>query len=70
MKESTLIQMRNRIDSLEKTLLSLRYELVNLKNLSIGTLETIKKMPDYTEAIQELKKEVSEKSSEEQEANA
>ena len=70
MKESTLIQMRNRVDSLEKTILSLRYELLNLKNLSIGTLETIKKMPDYAEAIQELKKEVSEKSSEEQEANA
>ena len=62
--------MRNRVDSLEKTILSLRYELLNLKNLSIGTLETIKKMPDYAEAIQELKKEVSEKSSEEQEANA
>ena len=32
-------------------------ELYNLKNLSVGTLETIKRMPDYDEALDTLKKD-------------
>ena len=34
------------------------YELNNVKDLSVGTLETIKKMPKYKEAIEKLKKEL------------
>ena len=32
-------------------------EMYNLKNLSVGTLETIKRMPDYDEALDKLKQE-------------
>jgi cell shape-determining protein MreC len=31
-------------------------ELSMLKDLSVGTLETIKLMPDYSEALEKLKK--------------
>ena len=31
-------------------------EMYNLKNLSVGTLETIKRMPDYDE-VEKLKEE-------------
>ena len=32
-----------------------------IANLSVGTLETIKKMPDYNEALEALKKEMEKK---------
>ena len=34
-----------------------RKQYHNLKNLSVGTLETIKRMPDYDEALEKLKEE-------------
>ena len=36
-------------------------ELGNLKNLSVGTLETLKKIPGYEEAISKLVEEQKEK---------
>jgi len=39
-------------------------EITQVKDLAIGTLETIKKMPGYEKAIEELKKDVVEKPSE------
>ncbi len=30
-------------------------EMYNLKNLSVGTLETMKRMPNYDEALEKLK---------------
>ena len=33
-------------------------ELINLRDLSVGTLETLKKMPGYEKAIEELKEEL------------
>jgi cell shape-determining protein MreC len=32
------------------------HELNNIKTISMGTLQTIKEMPDYNEAIEKLKK--------------
>jgi len=56
-------QKQSRVDSLEKrmaavtnVLQELINELNNLKTISIGTLQTIKEMPDYDEAIEKLKK--------------
>jgi len=43
-------------------------ELAQIKDLAIGTLETIKNMPDYDEAIKKLKKDVLKKSSKAEEA--
>jgi cell shape-determining protein MreC len=56
-------QKQSRVDSLEKrmaavtnVLQELINELNNLRTISIGTLQTIKEMPDYDEAIEKLKK--------------
>jgi len=57
MKEETLIQIKNKVERLEQTMQQVIQELYNLKNLSVGTLETIKRMPDYDEALDTLKKE-------------
>jgi cell shape-determining protein MreC len=58
MKESKLIEMSNKIDALTRIVQRLINELNNLKDLSVGTLETIKKMPKYKEAITKLRKEL------------
>ena len=57
MKEETLIQIKNKVERLEQTMQQVIKELYNLKNLSVGTLETIKRMPDYDEALDTLKKD-------------
>jgi len=55
-------QKQSRVDNLEKrmaavtnVLQQLINELNNVKTISIGTLQTIKEMPDYDEAIEKLK---------------
>jgi len=61
MKESKLLEMQNKVAALTRVVQQLISEIDNLKNLSIGTLETIKKMPDYKLALEELKKEMAKK---------
>ena len=51
MKEQTLIEMRNKIETLGGVANQLIKEVNNIKQLALGTLETIKQMPDYDEAI-------------------
>ena len=58
MKEQKLIIMYNRVEKLGALMEGVLIELTNLRDLSIGTLETIKKMPDYKEAIKELTEEL------------
>ena len=55
MKEQKLIEMRNKLDKLAQIMQQVIQEMYNLKNLSVGTLETIKRMPDYDEALEKLK---------------
>ena len=57
MKEETLIQIKNKVERLEQTMQQVIQELYNLKNLSVGTLETIKRMPQYDKALDKLKKD-------------
>ena len=57
MKEETLIQIKNKVERLEKTMQQVIQELYNLKNLSVGTLETLKRMPKYDKALDQLKKD-------------
>lgn len=57
MKEQTLIQLKNKVEQLEITMQQVIQEMYNLKSLSVGTLETIKRMPDYDEALDKLKEE-------------
>ena len=63
-------QKSSRVDLLEKkiqALIGVVQQLLDenayLKDLAVGTLETIKQMPDYEEAINKLKTQVTEKAS-------
>jgi len=55
MKESTLIEMQNKIAALTRVAQQMINELNILSTTAIGTLETVKLMPGYQEAIDELK---------------
>lgn len=55
MKESELIQMKNQIKNLMGVQQAILSQLSNLKDLSIGTLETLKLMEGYQEAVDQLK---------------
>ena len=58
MKESTLLEMQNKIKALTNVIQNLLSENLQLRDLSVGTLETLKLMPGYDEAIEQLKESV------------
>ena len=60
MKESTLLEMQNKIKALTNVVQHLVNELEYIRTLSYGTLETIKQMPDYDEALSKVKTKVKE----------
>ena len=64
MKESTLLEMQNKIKALTNIVQNLLSENLQLRDLSVGTLETLKLMPGYDEAIEQLKKSVTKKENE------
>ena len=70
MKESKLIEMRNKVETLGGVANQLIREINNIKQLAVGTLETIKQMPDYDEAIKKLKEQAIKESSKTKEADA
>ena len=55
MKESKLIEMQNKVESLGNAVNKIINEITNLKDLSVGTLELVKRLPDYNEALEALK---------------
>ena len=57
MKESKLIAMSNKVEQLGAAVNKIISELTNMKDLSIGTLELVKKFPEYEEALNKLKEE-------------
>ncbi len=57
MKESKLILMAKNVLRLEETVDTLNKELVRTQNMTIGTLEVIKRMKGYEDAVKTLKKE-------------
>jgi hypothetical protein len=61
MKESTLLEMQNKIKAITNVLQQLINENTQLRDLSVGTLETIKHMPGYDAAIEKLKEELTKK---------
>jgi hypothetical protein len=61
MKESKLIEMSNKIDTLGSAMNRVVQELTNLKDLSIGTMELIKEFPDYQSALDKLKESLTTK---------
>ncbi len=62
-KQSRVDVLEKKIDALIRFVQQLLDENAYLKDLSVGTLETIKLMPNYEEAIEELKKKALEESS-------
>jgi len=64
MKEQTLIEIKNKVEMLGKVAQKLLNETEYLKDLAIGTLETIKLMEGYEQAINKLKEKMAEKPSE------
>jgi len=58
MKESKLIEMWNRIEILGANTQAIIKEMQNLKDLSIGTLETLKRIPGYEEALENMKTDI------------
>lgn len=64
MKESTLLEMQNKIKALTNVVQNLLNENLQLRDLSVGTLETLKLMPGYEEAIEQLKESVTKKENE------
>ena len=55
MKESKLLEMQNKIASLTRVIQQIINEMNILSTTVMGTLETVKLMPGYQEAIDELK---------------
>jgi hypothetical protein len=54
MKESKLIEMQNKIKAMTNIIQQLINEVTHLRELSVGTLETIKLMEGYDQAIKDL----------------
>jgi uncharacterized protein HemY len=67
MKENKLLEMKNKVDSLTRVLQHIMNEMRNLTDLSIGTLEAVKKMPGYEEAIEKLKEDLKKSEAEQKE---
>ena len=55
MKESKLLEMQNKIAALTRVVQQMINEMNILSTTAMGTLETVKLMPGYKEAIDELK---------------
>tara|TARA_B100000886_G_scaffold306566_1_gene238982 strand:- start:318 stop:533 length:216 start_codon:yes stop_codon:yes gene_type:complete len=50
--------MKNKIEAQNRVMQALINEITHLRELSIGTLETLKLMPGYEDAINALKKQM------------
>ena len=55
MKEQTLLEIKNKVEATTRVLQQIITEITHLRELGVGTLETIKLMPGYEEAIEQLK---------------
>lgn len=55
MKEQALIEMKNKVETLGKVLNSVMIDIRNVRDLAVGTLETMKNMSEYNDAIEKLK---------------
>ena len=60
MKEQEIIKAAKKMDSIAGQMNAVIGQMNNLKDLTIGTLETLKRMPGYDKAIEKLKKDMSE----------
>ena len=58
MKEQTLIEMKNKLDAIVRVLQTVMDEQQHLTSLSVGTLQAIKLMPGYDEAIKTITEKI------------
>jgi hypothetical protein len=70
MKESKLIEMQNKVETLGKVAQKLMMEMQQITQISVGTLETIKNMEGYEQAIEKLKEKMVAESGKAKEADA
>jgi hypothetical protein len=68
-KQSRTDLLEKKVQALIGVVQQLLDENAYLKDLAVGTLETIKQMPDYEKAIEDLKKKMAEESSKAKEVN-
>jgi hypothetical protein len=61
MKEQTLLEMKNKVEATTRVLQQMINEIMHLRELGVGTLETVKLMPGYEEALEKLKENMLEK---------
>ncbi len=54
MKEQSLIEMKNKVEALVRVLQQVMNEQQHLTTLAAGTLEALKLMPGYDDAIKAL----------------
>ena len=54
MKEQTLVEMKNKVEALIRVLQQVMNEQQHLTTLAAGTLEAVKLMPGYDDAINQL----------------
>jgi hypothetical protein len=54
MKEQTLVEMKNKVEALIRVLQQVMDEQKHLTVLAAGTLETVKLMPGYDDAIKAM----------------
>tara|TARA_B100001540_G_scaffold212989_1_gene187848 strand:+ start:363 stop:566 length:204 start_codon:yes stop_codon:yes gene_type:complete len=52
--------MKNKVEAATRVLQQVINEITHLRELGVGTLETLKLMPGYQDAIDELKKKMEE----------
>jgi cell shape-determining protein MreC len=55
-KQSRLDNLEKRMAAMTNVMQQVINELTMLKDLSVGTLETVKLLPDYKDALEKLKK--------------
>jgi hypothetical protein len=69
MKSSRTDLLEKKIEALVRAVQQLLDENAYLKDLSVGTLETVKLMNSYEEAIEKLKEKLANETSESEEVN-
>ena len=70
MKEQTLIEMKNKIETLGLINQKMIGELSQTATIALGVLETIKHMPGYDKAIERVKEQAAEQTSKAEAANS
>ncbi len=68
MKEKTIIEIKNQVEGVKKILQHVVNEITNLRELGVGTLETLKLMPGYDQAIKDLQKNMEDQIEEQKKA--